>query len=71
MLTIKLSWAILSRVHLRIPLGVERCSSLLQLETVPHPNLSSKEFVEQEYNMKDGVIRYKVRAATAGYVLRL
>lgn len=43
----------------------------IELEIVPHPNLSSKEFVEKEYDMKDGVLRYKVRAATAGYILRL
>lgn len=43
----------------------------IELEIVPHPNLPSKDFVEKEYDMKDGVKRYKVRAATAGYILRL
>jgi hypothetical protein len=43
----------------------------IELEIVPHPNLPSKDFIEKEFDMKEGVMRYKVRAAMAGYVLRL
>jgi hypothetical protein len=43
----------------------------VELEIVPHPELKQKKFVEVEHGMQDGIIRHKVRAAMAGYVLRL
>jgi len=43
----------------------------VELEIVPHPDLKSKEFVEVEHGMQDGSLKYKVRAAMAGYILRL
>lgn len=42
----------------------------VELEIVPHPNLSNKEAIEFEYQMKDGFLAVEVRAAIAGYLLR-
>jgi len=40
------------------------------LELVPHPRVSHKETIEKDYCMKQGVLKKRVRAALAGYVLR-
>lgn len=44
---------------------------MVNLEIVPHPNFKNKEMIELEFGMTDGVLHQKVRAAMAGYVLRL
>ncbi len=43
----------------------------VELEITPHPSLKSKAFVALEHGMQDGVLKHKVRAAMAGYILRL
>jgi hypothetical protein len=45
---------------------------MVSLEIIPHPDSpKQKEMTELEYQMDDGVMRLKVRAAMVGYVLRL
>ena len=44
---------------------------IVELELVPHPKLASKRFVELEHGMTNGVLNHEVRAALAGYLLRL
>ncbi|MCP5162755.1 MAG: WYL domain-containing protein [Hahellaceae bacterium] len=43
----------------------------VDLELVPHPNIKHPEAITLDYGMEDGVLRIAVRAATAGYLLRL
>ena len=43
---------------------------IVELELVPHPDQPRPEITVLDYGMLDGVIKTKVRAATAGYVLR-
>lgn len=43
----------------------------VELELVPHPRIEHSEAIELDYGMKGGVMRVEVRAATAGYLLRL
>ncbi|MAK22551.1 MAG: WYL domain-containing protein [Alcanivorax sp.] len=43
---------------------------IVELELQPHPNLSNPETTEYEFNMDNGVLRVRLRAAVAGYVLR-
>lgn len=43
----------------------------VNLKIVPHPRLDSKQFVEIEHGMCNGELNYPVRAAMAGYILRL
>lgn len=43
----------------------------VELELVPHPRIEHKEAIELDYGMVDGVMKLEVRAATAGYLLRL
>jgi hypothetical protein len=45
-------------------------SRIMELEFVPHPAHPRPEVVRMDYDMPDGVLRVKVRAATAGYMLR-
>ena len=40
-------------------------------ESVPHPNLKHKDAVELDYQMTEGVLKIKIRAAVAGYLMRL
>lgn len=42
---------------------------IVELELVPHPDQSRPEITEMDYDMKDGSIRMRVRAAVAGYTL--
>lgn len=42
---------------------------IVELDFVPHPNLSRPEIVRMDYEMKSGSIRMRVRAAVAGYML--
>jgi predicted DNA-binding transcriptional regulator YafY len=43
---------------------------IVELELVPHPDQPRPEITEMDYEMGDGVLRMKLRAATAGYILR-
>ena len=43
---------------------------IVELELVPHPDQPRPEIAEMDYGMRDGVLRIKLRAATAGYILR-
>lgn len=43
---------------------------IVELELVPHPDQPRPEITEMDYGMRDGVLQMKLRAATAGYVLR-
>jgi hypothetical protein len=43
---------------------------IVELELVPHPDQPRPEITEMDYGMHDGVLRMKLRAATAGYILR-
>lgn len=47
-------------------------SRIIELELVPHPNHSKDhDIINLDYEMDDGVLKVKVRAAIAGYLLRL
>lgn len=43
---------------------------IVELELVPHPDQPRPEITEMDYSMDRGVLRMKLRAATAGYILR-
>lgn len=43
---------------------------IVELELVPHPDQPRPEITEMDYGMDGGVLRMKLRAATAGYILR-
>lgn len=43
---------------------------IVELELVPHPDQPHPEITEMDYGMQAGVLPMKLRAATAGYVLR-
>ncbi len=43
---------------------------IVELELVPHPDQPRPEITEMDYGMRDGMLQMKLRAATAGYVLR-
>ncbi|CAJ5232289.1 transcriptional regulator-like protein [Burkholderia pseudomallei] len=43
---------------------------IVELELVPHPDQPRPEITEMDYGMQNGVLRMKLRAATAGYILR-
>ncbi|HFX3708834.1 TPA: WYL domain-containing protein, partial [Pseudomonas aeruginosa] len=43
---------------------------IVELELVPHPDQPRPEITEMDYGMQGGVLRMKLRAATAGYILR-
>jgi len=43
---------------------------IVELELVPHPNQPRPEIAEMDYGMEEGVLRMKLRAAIAGYILR-
>ncbi|MHB1320560.1 MAG: helix-turn-helix transcriptional regulator [Acidithiobacillus ferrivorans] len=43
---------------------------IVELDLVPHPDQPRPEITEMDYDMRDGVLRMKLRAATAGYILR-
>lgn len=45
-------------------------SRIVELELVPHPNQERPEIVARDFAMTDGVLKLKVRAAIAGYVLQ-
>ena len=43
---------------------------IVELEIVPHPDQPRPEITEMDYGMVRGSLRMKLRAATAGYILR-
>ncbi|CAE6909022.1 MULTISPECIES: WYL domain-containing protein [Vibrio] len=43
----------------------------VELELVPHPRIEHSEAIELDYGMTEGVMKVEIRAATAGYMLRL
>ena len=43
---------------------------IVELELVPHPDQPHPEITEMDYGMKNGILKMKLRAATAGYILR-
>jgi hypothetical protein len=43
----------------------------VELELVPHPRIKHSEAIELDYGMTGGVLKVEIRAATAGYLLRL
>ena len=43
---------------------------IVELDLVPHPDQPHPEITEMDYSMQDGSLRLKLRAATAGYILR-
>jgi hypothetical protein len=43
---------------------------IVELELVPHPDQPRPEITEMDYQLDQGVLRMKLRAATAGYILR-
>lgn len=45
-------------------------SRIVELDLVPHPDQPRPEIAELDYGMVGGVLHVKVRAATAGYMLR-
>ena len=46
-------------------------SRFVELELVPHPRIEHSEAIELDYGMTGGVMKVEIRAATAGYLLRL
>lgn len=46
-------------------------SRFVELELVPHPRIEHSEAIELDYGMMGGVMKVEIRAATAGYLLRL
>jgi hypothetical protein len=45
-------------------------SRLIELDLVPHPAHARPEVVRLDYEMPEGVLKVKLRAANAGYILR-
>ena len=45
-------------------------SRIIELELVPHPDFESRDVVLMDYPMEDGVLKVRVRAANAGYMLQ-
>lgn len=43
---------------------------IVELELVPHPTQPRPEVTEMDYGMQEGTLKMKLRAATAGYILR-
>lgn len=44
---------------------------IVELELVPHPSINYKEAIERDYQMEQGALKIDIRAALAGYLLRL
>ncbi|NMT18743.1 WYL domain-containing protein, partial [Vibrio parahaemolyticus] len=43
----------------------------VELELVPHPRIEHSEAIELDSGTTGGVLKVEIRAATAGYLLRL
>lgn len=48
----------------------DQWNRIVDLELVPHPAQERPQIIERDYGMSGGVLRARVRAANAGYVLR-
>lgn len=48
----------------------DQWNRMLELNLIPHPDKESSELVMQDYEMQEGRLRLRVRAAMAGYVLQ-
>jgi predicted DNA-binding transcriptional regulator YafY len=48
----------------------DQWNRMLDLPIIPHPDKDSTELVVLDYGMRDGLMRLRVRAAMAGYVLQ-
>lgn len=48
----------------------EQWARMVEMEIVPHPDSRWREGILADYDMVDGVLRVKIRAALAGYFLR-
>lgn len=44
---------------------------IVELELIPHPCIHHKEAIERDYQMQQGALKIDIRAALAGYLLRL
>lgn len=53
-----------------LPANDIQWNRIVELDIVPHPDRPHPEITERDYGMVDGVLRLKLRAAMAGYVLR-
>lgn len=49
----------------------DQWNRIVEMELVPHPGLKHPDTIAFEYGMNDGVLKVKMRAALAGYVLRV
>jgi len=45
-------------------------SRIIELELVPHPDFQSRDVVLMDYPMEDGLLKVRVRASNAGYMLQ-
>lgn len=55
--------------HERLPADIQ-WNRIVELDLIPHPNQDHPEIIAGDYGMSAGVLHLKLRAATAGYVLR-
>lgn len=55
--------------HERSDQDIQR-TRILELELIPHPDQLRPEITEMDYSMQGDVLRMKLRAATAGHILR-
>ncbi|MET3135299.1 hypothetical protein AAKU55_005607 [Oxalobacteraceae bacterium GrIS 1.11] len=54
--------------HERMDVDIQ-WTRIVELDLVPHPRLNRPEIIQMDYGMRDGLIRMRVRAAVAGYML--
>src|ERR1019366_2666013 len=54
-----------------LPTSDIQWNRILELDFIPHPAREHPEIIEHDYGMTTGVLHVKVRAAIAGYLLRL
>jgi hypothetical protein len=48
----------------------QQWQQIVDIVLVPHPNIKQSKAIEMDYNMSDGMLSIKLRAAVAAYVLR-
>ena len=53
-----------------MPANDHQWNRVVDLELVPHPDRRHPEITENDFGMKEGVLKLSLRAAMAGYVLR-
>jgi predicted DNA-binding transcriptional regulator YafY len=54
-----------------LPENDAQWSRIIDLELMVHPARERPEVIAQDYDFVDGILRVKVRATNAGYLLRL